>query len=159
VVNALLGDWQVNGILTLGSGYPLQLTAPNPQAAVTGQQVQRPNVNGNPELPGGRSKDEKIARWFDTSVFSQPAAFTFGTGGAVLPNVRSDWVKNLDLSIFKQFPISESRRVELRGEFFNSLNRVQLGLPGQAFGSGNFGVVGSQANIPRQIQVVLKLIL
>jgi hypothetical protein len=99
-----------------------------------------------------------MARWFDTSVFSQPAAFTFGSTASSLPNVRGDWIKNVDFSVFKQFPFSERRRVELRGEFFNALNRVQLGLPGQGFGTGNFGVVGSQANSPRQMQVVLKIV-
>lgn len=155
---AVLGNWQINGILTLASGYPLALTAPNPQAGTTGQQVLRPNVNGDPEISGSRTRDQKIARWFDASVFSQPAAFTFGSAGAALPNVRGDWVKNVDFSLFKQFPFGESRRVELRGEFFNALNRTQFGLPGQGFGTGNFGVVGSQANNPRQVQVVLKVV-
>lgn len=158
LLRGILGNWQMNGILTLASGYPLALTAPNPQAGITGQQVLRPNVNGDPKLSGDRSRAEKIARWFDTTVFSQPAAFTFGSAGASLPTVRGDWTKNLDYSVFKQFPISEARRVELRGELFNALNRVQFGLPGQAFGGGNFGVVGSQSNTPRQVQLVLKLI-
>lgn len=159
LLRGILGDWQINGILTMASGYPLALTAPNSQAAITGQQVLRPNVNGNPKLSGDRTKDEKINRWFDTAVFSQPAPFTFGSTGASLPNVRSDGTKNLDFSVFKQFPLSETRHIEFRGEFFNALNRVQFGLPGQAFGGGNFGVIGSQANTPRQVQLVLKLIL
>lgn len=156
LADALLGNWQLNGILTLATGVPLAITnAENNSQSFSA--VQRPNISGNPNLPGDRATDEKLAQWFDTSVFSQPAPFTFGNAPRVLPNVRRDGMKNLDFSLFKQFQISESKRVELRAEFFNVFNTPQFGPPGQVFGTPTFGVVNSQANNPRQVQFALKI--
>lgn len=154
--DVLFGNWQVNGIATFSTGIPLALTnAQNNSQSYSA--VQLPNVSGSPVLEDGRSTDEKLARWFDTTVFSQPAPFTFGNTGRVLPNVRMDGIRSLDFSLFKNFPIDESRRVEFRGEFFNLTNTPRFGLPGQALGNAQFGVVNGQANGPRQVQLGLKV--
>ena len=154
--NQTFGNWQVNGIVTLSTGIPLALTAPNNSGAFS--DTQRPNVIGDPNLPSGRSTQDTLAQWFDTSKFSQPAAFTFGNTGRTLPNVRGDGPANIDFSLFKQFPFLESRRVEFRAEAFNLTNTPQFDLPGQAFGGGSFGVVSAQANSPRQVQLALKVV-
>ncbi|MBI4903163.1 MAG: hypothetical protein HY820_05970 [Acidobacteria bacterium] len=73
----------------------------------------------------------------------QPAAFTFGNLGRVMPNVRVDGVHNWDFSVFKSFPIREARRIEFRAEFFNFTNTPQFAPPCQAFGNAAFGVVSS----------------
>ena len=150
------GNWRLNGITTLSTGVPLALTAPNNSGS--GSAVERPNVIGDPNLPGGRSTADQLAAWFNTSVFSQPAAFTFGNVGRTLPNVRSDKLTNFDLSCFKEFPIRETLRAEFRGEFFNAFNTPQFGSPGLSLGGSGFGVVSFQANSPRQVQLALKVI-
>ena len=119
--------------------------------------MQRPNISGDASLTGDRTTDEKLARWFNTAVFTQPAAFTFGNAPRVISNVRFDGIRNFDFSLFKSFPISESKRVEFRGEFFNFFNTPQFAGPNQSFGNPNFGVVTTQANIPRQVQLGLKI--
>ena len=48
--------------------------------------------------------------------------------------------------------------LQIRGEFFNVMNRVQFADPGLGFGTPQFGVVSAQANNPRQIQIALKLL-
>ncbi len=156
-VNHLLGGWQINGIATLATGVPLPITAPNSSGLFNS--VLRPNVNGNAAQPGGRSTRDRLAQWFNTTVFSQPAPFTLGNGPRTLPNVRGPGERQLDFSLFKQFPFGEARRVEFRAEFFNLTNTPNFALPGLGFGSGNFGVIGSQANIPGQVQFGLKLYL
>jgi hypothetical protein len=158
--NALLGGWQLNAILSFQSGLPLQIqNASNNSNAFT--TVQRPNVSGSdPGLPSDRSRQEKIVSWFNTGVFSQPAPFTFGNAPRSLPNVRADGVKNLDTSLFKEVSLYKEGRAKLqfRAEFFNALNRPQFAAPGVTFGSSTFGVVSAQANIPRQIQLGLKVL-
>src|SRR4029079_14453257 len=75
-VNWLLGGWQFNGITTLQSGTPLSFSANN--TAGIFNNVTWPNSNGkDPKLDG--PVDKRLNAYFDQSVFSQPAPFTFGT--------------------------------------------------------------------------------
>ena len=159
-VNAVLGGWQVNGIVTFQSGIPLIITQ-----AVNNTNLfsptQRPNWSGqDPNIDGSSvSKGEHIQRWFDTSVFSVTPAFQFGNVPRVMPDLRADGVKNLDLSVFKNNYFHGGKwNAQVRLEMFNALNRVQFGAPNTQVGNGNFGIVSSQANGPRQVQLALKLI-
>jgi hypothetical protein len=152
-----IGQWQVNGILTFASGLPLAITAPNTSGAFS--LAQRPNIVGDASLPGDRSTAEKLREWFNTRAFAQPAAFTFGNGPRTLPSVRAPGDSNFDFSLFKGFQLGENRRLEFRAECFNITNTPNFAAPGQGFGSAAFGVIGSQANDPRQVQIGLKLYL
>ena len=160
VVNAVLGGWQVNGILTFQSGIPLIITQ-----AVNNTNLfsptQRPTWNGqDPNIDGSSvSKADHILRWFDTSAFSVTPAFQFGNVPRVQPDLRADGVKNLDLSIFKNNYFHGGKwNAQIRLEMFNALNRVQFNAPNTQVGNGNFGIVSSQANGPRQVQLALKLL-
>jgi hypothetical protein len=158
-VNTVLGGWQFNGIATFESGLPFLIqNSSNNSSAFSS--VQRPNVSGNPALPSDRPTQDRLAEWFDTTVFSQPAAFTFGNAPRALPNVRGGGVKNFDLSAFKNVSVLREGRVkvQIRAEFFNAFNRPEFSPPGGTFGTGGFGVVSSQQNIPRQIQFGLKIL-
>jgi hypothetical protein len=154
-LNQAAGNWQVNGIMTMGKGVPLALTAANTSNSYSA--VERPNFAGNAILSGDRSTAEKIQQWFNTAAFRQPAPFTFGDAPRTIPNLRAPGQRAVDLSLFKQFPISEKRYVEFRAEFFNFTNTPNFGLPGTTIGVGAFGVISSQANTPRQIQFGLKI--
>ncbi len=153
LLDAVLGGWQVNGILTMQSGTPLTVSASN--TAGLFNPVTRANWNGqDPRLDG--PGEDRLQRWFDTSAFSQPAAFTFGNAGATFPLLRTDTVRNLDFSVFKLFGLPMGMRLQARIEVFNALNRVQFGSPNTSVTSSSFGVVTSQANTPRQLQFGLK---
>ncbi len=155
VVDAIAGGWQINGIIMMQSGTPLTITATN--TAGLFNPVTRANWNGqDPRLDAPPT--ERLQRWFDTSVFSQPAPFTFGNAGTTSPMLRSDSVRNLDLSLFKHFVLSGRLRLQARIEAFNALNRVQFGSPNLGVTSSSFGVVTSQANTPRQLQFGLKVL-
>ena len=71
--------------------------------------------------------------------------------------MRSDGLKNVDLSVFKNFAISEGIIAALRVEFFNFFNTPQFAEPNSNFGTGSFGTVTSQENIPRQIQLGMRI--
>ncbi|MBI3680647.1 MAG: TonB-dependent receptor [Acidobacteria bacterium] len=157
LADALAGNWQLNGIVTFSTGVPLAI-ANQQNNSQSFSATQFPNVNGkDPKLSSDRPSDEKLARWFDTSVFSQPAAFTFGTGARVLPTVRRDGIRAWDFSLFKSVPISEARRIEFRAEFFNFTNTPNFAPPGQVYGNPQLGVVNAQSNTPRQVQLGLKV--
>jgi hypothetical protein len=61
-------------------------------------------------------------------------------------------MKNLDLSLFKNFQLTERYRLQVRAEAFNFTNTPIFGGPGASFGVAQFGVISTQANTPRQIQ-------
>ncbi len=154
-VNAFLGGWQMNGIASYQTGFPLTLLTQD--TCNCGNHAERPNNNGqNPALSGPISA--RLNEYFNTSVFSQPAPFTFGNTGRTLPNVRGPGLQNIDFSLFKNFQPVEKLTIEFRAEAFNILNQVVFGMPNENLASNQFGVISSQANTPREIQLALKLI-
>jgi hypothetical protein len=154
-LDLILGQWQFNGFTTYQSGTPLTISATN----VAGLFNSRGLANNNGRS-GKLSGDvhNRLTRYFDTSVFSQPATYTFGNTSVTSPDLRSPTVRNWDLSVFKDFIIREGLRLQFRSEAFNALNAVRFGSPETNAASTSFGVVSTQANSPRQIQFGLKLL-
>ena len=80
----------------------------------------------------------------------------FGNSTKYNPKVRNFWNQDESVSLAKSFRISEDMRIDLRGEAFNILNRTIFGSGSTNLNSNTFGVVTSQTNDPRQMQVALK---
>ena len=155
VVNAFLGGWQFNGITGFQNGTPLSISASN--TAGIGNTTIRANNNGTSGKLSG-SVDSRLNRYFDTSVFSQPAAFTFGNLSTRLPDIYSDGIRNFDLSLFKEFALRERLKAQFRGEFLNAFNTPRFSGPDTSVTSQTFGRISSQANSPRQLQFGLKFL-
>jgi hypothetical protein len=155
LVNALIGGWQFNGITTLQSGTPLSITANN-TAGIFGARTQPNNNGADPRLSG--PVEDRLNRYFDTTVYSQPAAFTFGNEPIFSPILRAPSLRNFDLSMFKTFTMHASVRAQIRIEALNAFNTVQFSGPNTSVTSTSFGVITSQANAPRQLQFGLKLL-
>jgi hypothetical protein len=156
-MNAIIGDWGVQGVTTVQSGFPLHFnTSQNLTFSLGGGS--RPNVGGgcNYETPGGAQ--QRLNQWFNKACFSQPAAFTFGNEPRVDSTLRSAGIANWDFSAYKDFPFTERARLQFRAEFFNLFNRVQFAPPNTQFGTAQFGVVSQQANQPRLVQFALRLL-
>ena len=157
VVNALIGGWNLNGVLSFNSGTPFDVGTSQDIAHTgnynygNGYGYERANLVGNP-YPGNKTPNE----WINTAAFAYPAPNTFGDLGR--DSLRSDWNKNLDLSIFRQFPITERFRIEFRFETFNLTNTPVWAIPVTNLDSTLlFGRVTQTANVPRQLQFGLKL--
>ncbi len=154
-LDLVLGGWQLNSLFSLQSGPPLALTnTPNTSRALGGSQ--RPNSTGTSAARSGRVQD-RLNDFLNTSVFTAPVPFTYGNVGRTLPDVRGPRMSNVDLSIFKMFPIREQVRLHLRAEFFNAFNSPMFGLPNSAFGNRAFGTITGTMNDPRQVQLALRL--
>lgn len=151
VLDAVLGGWQVNGVTTFQGGQPLVITTSIP----TSSGATRPNNNGQSAKLEGPVR-ERLNRYFNTSAFSSPGPFEFGSTPRTLPDVRNHGTNNFDVSLFKNFTISEGKTLQLRGEFFNIFNRVQFAAPIGTQGNANFGTINAQRNNPRNIQVALR---
>lgn len=153
-VNAILGQWQINGIGTINSGLNLQFNVPQNTSFSFGGN-QRPDV-----VAGQQAKVDNptILRWFNRDAFAIPRQYTFGTLGRMHPNLRSDRVENVDFSVFKNFRIRERATVQFRAEWFNFTNSPIFASPNTTVGSTLFGTVTAQENLPRQTQLALKFL-
>jgi hypothetical protein len=154
-VNAVIGGWQFNGITTIQAGTPLSITANN-TAGIFGARTQPNTTGADARLDG--PVDERLGRYFDTTVYSQPAAFQFGNELIFSPILRAHDVRNVDLSLFKSFELSSRMNLQFRVEALNAFNRVQFSAPNTSVTSSSFGVITGQANAPRQLQFGLKLL-
>jgi hypothetical protein len=154
-VDALLGGWQLNGITTQQNGFPLSPSTQN--TSDSGSNVLRPNLTGVSPVVKGSVKS-KLNDYLDSAAFSQPAPFTFGNAPRTLSNVRGPGTHDIDFSLFKNFQATDRVKVEFRAEAFNLLNQVVFGSPNLTLSSGQFGVITSQNNTPRQIQLALKAV-
>jgi len=150
----IVGGWQVQGVTTFRYGSPLgMLSATNTTGSAGGNQ--RPNWTGkSANLGDARS----VNLWFDPTQFSQPPAFTFGTAPRTLANLRGDGTKNVNFTASKMFRIIEGHNLQFRAEFFNFFNTPRFAPPGQSYLSPTFGIVSTQMNNPRVIQLALKYI-
>jgi hypothetical protein len=154
-LNYIVGNWQLNGILTLTSGLPYNVfissDIPNVGnfAAFSGNV--RANQIGDPNLP-----NPSPSEWFNTAAFGPPAPFTFGNSGR--NSLRADWFKNLDLSLFKDFPFNEKRSLQFRAEAFNVTNTPTWGIPVNDLNNpAQLGSITSTRSTERQLQLSLKL--
>jgi len=147
---ALLGGWRVNAVFLAQAGAPFTVNLGVDQANIGSGPAQRPDQQREPNLP---RRERSAAQWFDTSAFTLPAPFTFGT--APRNSVLGPGFASLDLLLARTLRIGPTQ-VELRWEVFNALNRVNLDLPNRTFGTPSFGRVFS-AKSPREMQVGAKL--
>jgi len=166
--NMLVDGWQISGLYTAQSGTPIAVgTATNLSGAYNDvtdvygsySSNSRPdNIGQSAKLEGPAT--DRLNQWFNTSVFRQAAPFTFGTAPRTLPDARWHGTNNIDLGIFKNNRFGSDGRynVQFRAEFFNAANRVKFGIAGMNYGAANFGVISSQLNQPRQIQLALKFL-
>lgn len=147
----LAGGWTIGAVAVAQSGPAMSvITQTNTTNSFSAGSL-RPDVLRDPNLP---SDQQSVARWFDTSVFAQPANFKFGNSGRNI--VRAPGLFNLDLSIMRNFHYKERYSLQLRGESFNIMNHTNFSAPGGTFGGAGFGTI-SASGPARQIQVGMRL--
>jgi hypothetical protein len=149
VLNAIVGGWQLGGILTLQSGSPFTPT--------TGRDIANVGTTTRPNrLAQGSVDNPTIDRWFDASAFANPAPFTFGNSGVNI--LRGPGYSNIDGILSKAFHFSEnqSRYLQYRFEAFNVLNHANFDNPNANINQpAQVGRIFS-AGPPRILQMALK---
>jgi hypothetical protein len=164
VVNAVAGGWSINPIVSLHSGFPVALydfNFANGDSANTGSRGLRPDCGAGAGRTFGRQKyfDPSSGafagyRWFDPTPYTDPAN-VFGTCPAQGPVVGPGYF-DADLSLQKNFQLSERTRLQFRSDFVNAFNHVNLNTPNSSCCGGTMGVVSTSSS-PRVIQFALKL--
>jgi hypothetical protein len=159
-VDWVLGGWEVNTLMTFSSGFPLnsgsQFREAPLQSPVLWEGVQRPNLIGDPRMPG--SVKDRLNNYLNEAAFSRPAPDTFGSMPRTLPNYRSPGIRNADAAIFKNINLTERKSLQFRLEAFNVTNTATFATPHMTYGATNFGVIDRYANGrgPRELQVAVK---
>ena len=150
IANAVLGGWQLGGILFVRSGEPFSVTVSGDVANLG--TTNYANRIGNGSLS---SSERSIDRWFDTSAFTVPAQYTIGNAGRGI--LYGPGSTNMDLKIGKNWMITERARLEYRLEMFNFTNTPNFGTPNGVLNNAQVGKITS-AQDPRRIQMGAKLV-
>jgi hypothetical protein len=156
VADHVVGGWTVGGILEARSGAPYGVVE-STNRLNTFSESQRPNLLRDPNLPGGRSRDEKIRQFFDTIAFQAPGDGVLGNSACT--NGPGPGFFGLDVSIHKQFRLSERFDLTFRTDVVNMPNVPVFAPPNQSRGDGSFGRIGSTLDgaTAREIQLSLRL--
>jgi hypothetical protein len=164
VLDAIAGGWQVSTIGTLQSGAPFGVAVQNGTAEIRNDTAPgttlRPDLTGEPlELPnrGDPAPDGIIGKVFlNEAAFAKPAQYTLGNSSRTLPGVYGPILASFDFMLAKNFRWGEHYRAQFRWEMLNFMNTPYFGLPNQAFGDSNFGIIGG-ASGRRIMQFGMKL--
>jgi hypothetical protein len=191
----ILGNWQANFIAQARTGAPFNIIvtgdlanlggSASSQGLSTPNNYLRPNLLADPYLAGpvsanpdpncqktisqgGRAADQTrtIASWFNPCAFGIPSG---AFGNFPRNGLRGPSVYNIDLSIFKSFPIGERFKVQFKAEAFNVFNIQNWETPANANLTLNSSATAIAPNVgkitglaqgttPRQIQFGLRLI-
>ncbi len=159
-VDLAVGGWQLNNIVQLSTGQPVDLNAQGSAAP-----------NNRPDLIGPIRYPKQInGFWFDPSSFSNniPSQLaTDGTGNSVYTRlgtlgrnqVYGPGNRTMNVGLQKNVHLAEGKQLELHGDFFNVTNTANFSNPNNFNGgpSSNFGVITGLRGAPRQIQVAARL--
>lgn len=153
--DAVAGGWTTNGIVYLSTGIPIA----SPTVGAPVQYFnQRPDLTCDP----GKNAPHTVATWFTPNCFAIPSSpFVPGTAPAYLDHVRTMGARDLDISLYKNFPMGEDRSLRLEVSSYNLTNTPQYGMPGvpsitavqtQPDQAAAFGQITGTVNTPRQFQ-------
>jgi len=122
--SALLGGWQLNGLISAYAGPPFSVTAPGTDLNAPGNAQRADLLNTTVKKIGGAGPGQK---WFDPTAFGQVREARFGTAGWNL--LQSPGVINVDASIFRSFRVTERVNIQFRVEAFNLSNTPHFAAP------------------------------
>jgi hypothetical protein len=159
VANAIAGGWTVNAIFYLSTGVPIASPSsgtPNTPFSQRADMICNP-ASGAPHT---------VTTWFNVNCFAQPGTenggaanlYIPGTAPAYLDHVRTRGARDLDLSIYKTFKLTETKALRFDFSGYNMTNFAQFGYPnvtsvvGAGIPGSQFGLISNNVNTPRQFQ-------
>ncbi|MCU1294527.1 MAG: TonB-dependent receptor [Bryobacterales bacterium] len=154
-VNYLVGGWSFNAIGTYQTGFPLQIKQNTNNNSLFGYGVQRPNATGVSASTSG-SLESRLNNYINAAAFSEAPALTFGNTARTL-GVRGPGQANWDMSLFKDFKFGERYNAQFRTALLNAFNTPLFNSPGTSYGSSSFGIISSQANFSRMVELGVRL--
>jgi hypothetical protein len=155
VANAVLGGWQISPVISLETGTPFTVAAnASPLAAngssQTADQVGTYHTVGGQPLPTGPScaATDLSCHYFDPTAFAVPAAGVYGNTNR--DAFRGPGYFNMNLSLARQFKITERFGLQFRADAMSFTNTPHFNNPNATAGAANFGVITSTLKPPGQ---------
>lgn len=142
------GGWQLSSVFQAASGAPFSVLIQCADINAEGDNC-RPNRIASGSLPSGT---RSINEWFNPAAFVIPSPAAYGNAGRNI--LRGPGITDIDAALSKYFRLgqSDSRRLQLRWEVFNTLNHTNFGLPVSSLDSPAVGSITS-AGPARVIQL------
>lgn len=157
--NRVVGDWSVNTIVLVNSGYPLSFGVTGTPAFAGSRPMW---VQGVSPLTTGSTKNRlggagQTQGYLNPAAFALPVAFQLGNVPRSTALARGPLSFDNNVSLIKNIRLYEDLSLELRGEAFNMLNKAAFSMPNATVGSTSLGFITSTSNSPRNIQLGAKL--
>ena len=154
-----LGGWETTGIWVATSGQPLSVNWISCGVTIPSYGCQQPNMIAPLQINHGAGY---LNNYFtnENTALAEPAPFTLGTAPQVLPDTYGPGTFNANLAVYKNFALGRLREgasLQVRAETINGFNHPKFGNPNTTFESPNFGLIDSQLNSARQVQLGMKL--
>jgi hypothetical protein len=154
-----VGGWKFNDIMILQNGGPLALTQSTNSNSSYGNSTQRPTIvpgvnpcySGSPESRLGGAGNKP---YFNPAAFTTTPAFQYGNQPRA-SNCYGPGYVNSDLSLNKDFTLTERVHAEFRAEALNAFNTPEFNGPSLAVDSGaaNAGKITGTLGFPRLVQL------
>jgi hypothetical protein len=154
--NAVVGGWSVSSILAWHTGFPMATYPSGTDPTGTHSRGLRANCTGTNTVFGRRPFTGAGGGflWFDPSNYSNPTA-GFGNCAPQISALRGSGLYNWDISLQKDFQLTERFKLQFRGDFLNAFNTVNPCAPNMNLGPKMGQVTCAQP--AREVQFALKL--
>jgi hypothetical protein len=177
----LLNGWAVSGITTFQTGFPIRITSaadnelmysfdfelPGEPAQIAPFHTQKAQSHGNYFFdPNSFTENATVVPTATNGITDCSAGAVFGCydpglfgtlGTAKRTICCGPHISQSDFAILKTIPLTETKHIDFRAEFFNIFNHTQFFNPdGNTTDGSQFGQV-TQARDPRELQFALKL--
>lgn len=163
VLHLLVDGWSVAAIVQLHSGRPFLITTGTDDNK-DGVNNDRPNIVPG-QMPGLLSYTRSVTtastqHWFNTAAYCHVGATGCPAGGGAagvdglvpVNSLDAPGYRDVDASLFRDFPIYHRVKFQFRGEATNVFNMVSLGSPAGTLNSASFGTING-ASPMRVIQL------
>jgi len=157
IADAIVGGWSLESFITVQSGQPIAIVMVDGGRVTDGNQ--RPNVTCS-QLRTGINFHQAAQTgdpYLNEGCFEDPGDNVPGNGPRHFSNLRGDGIRNLDMSLTKEFKIRERAQLQVRAEMFNVANHQRFAFPDVGFGAGGFGQVTETRNNFRRMQFGARL--
>ncbi|SPE41964.1 TonB-dependent receptor [Candidatus Sulfopaludibacter sp. SbA3] len=147
-VNAAIGDWQFNTILTLHGGFPVSML--DYSADPTGAYFQpRPDCIAPSVATPFKNYEGGGYIWFDPTTMRDPA--TGKLGNCPISSERGPGLRQIDMSLSKKFMLTEHQSLEFRFDSINAFNTPIFTVQGYQIDifSNSYSLLGSGSNVQR----------